>query len=203
MTEMLPTFEECWEAVGRRAAGNEYQYSILYEELVKARKRSGHFAEVGAYRGASGKMMAMLAPDKEVHLFETFTGLPEPSPLDTPSTEWERGSLTADQEDTEQFLADCPNIRIHAGLFPSTGVCIHDHMFALVHLDADLFEGTRDGILFFARRLAPGGVILCHDYNNSIAPGVSKAVIRYAKLLKLSKRHIGEFYVLLQKSGGL
>ena len=202
MTEPRLPFEECWETVRGRAAGSNNQYSFLYAEIIKACERPGHFAEVGAYKGASGKMMAMLAPDKEVHIFETFEGFPAPTVFDSSSPKWAEGSFASDFDDTAQFLADCANIKLHVGVFPETSVHVHDHEFAFVHLDTDLFESTRDGIQFFARRLVPGGTILCHDYNNPDTPGVSKAVLRYSKLMGLSMKHIGELYALLQKPGG-
>ena len=154
MTEPRLPFEECWETVRGRAAGSNNQYSFLYAEIIKACERPGHFAEVGAYKGASGKMMAMLAPDKEVHIFETFEGFPAPTVFDSSSPKWAEGSFASDFDDTAQFLADCANIKLHVGVFPETSVHVHDHEFAFVHLDTDLFESTRDGIQFFLNHFA-------------------------------------------------
>lgn len=49
-------------------------------------------------------------------------------------------------------------------------------MFAFVHLDGDRFQTTLDGLRFFYPRLARGGYVMGHDYNNpEFDWGVSRA----------------------------
>ncbi len=40
-------------------------------------KVEGHFAELGVYRGDSGKLMHSIAPDRKLYLFDTFGGFPK------------------------------------------------------------------------------------------------------------------------------
>ncbi len=51
--------------------------------------------------------------------------------------------------------------------------------FALVSLDPDLYEPTREGLRYFYPRLAPGGRILIHDYTSCQFEGVKMAVDEY------------------------
>ena len=45
----------------------------------------------------------------------------------------------------------------------------------LVHLDADLYESTKDCLAYFAPRIPPGGVIVLDDYDAPNCPGVRLA----------------------------
>ena len=44
----------------------------------------GDMAELGVARGASAKMMTRCAPERILHLFDTFDGIPEPGAEDSP-----------------------------------------------------------------------------------------------------------------------
>ncbi|HEY3331669.1 MAG TPA: TylF/MycF/NovP-related O-methyltransferase [Capsulimonadaceae bacterium] len=48
--------------------------------------------------------------------------------------------------------------------------------FSFVHLDADIYESTVNGIEWFYPRTNSGGVIVVHDYASPITPGVTKAI---------------------------
>ena len=63
------------------------------------------------------------------------------------------------------YLADQPNVHFHQGMFSGTANPCADSRFSLVHLDVDLYEGTRECLEFFYPRLLPGGVIISHDYS--------------------------------------
>ncbi len=66
-------------------------------------------------------------------------------------------------------------IIFHPGYFPGTAAPLKDTVFSFVHLDADLYLPTIEGLKFFYTRLSPGGVIMVHDYNHNW-DGVKKAV---------------------------
>ena len=57
-------------------------------------------------------------------------------------------------------------------------------IFSFVHLDADLFEPTKNGLEFFYPRVSSEGIILIHDYN--AWPGCRKAVDEFFFLKKES-----------------
>jgi hypothetical protein len=63
------------------------------------------------------------------------------------------------------------------GYFPTTTSHIPANLeFALVHLDADLYQPILSGLEYFYPRLSVGGFMIIHDYLSNAWPGVKKAV---------------------------
>ena len=123
-------------------------------------KVPGDAAEVGAFRGGSAKLLAWVAPQRTLHLFDTFEGLPEPCEKD--SRLFRRGQYRASEAELKQYLEGC-NVRIYRGLFPATAGPTANQKFAFVHLDVDLYKSTQDSLEFFYPRMEKGGIILTHD----------------------------------------
>jgi O-methyltransferase len=71
---------------------------------------------------------------------------------------------------------------VREGIFPETATGLEDETFAFVHLDADLYQSTLDGLNFFYPRLSPGGCIIVHDYNHNWE-GVTKAVDEFSETI--------------------
>jgi O-methyltransferase len=140
----------------------------LQNERLKSDKIPGAFAEVGVYRGDSATILHELDPERELYLFDTFTGFPA-SDLETETGE--AATYTTDHfadVDVENMLKRFDGkdkIHIHAGYFPDTTKGLKGERFALVNLDADLYKPTTVALEFFYPRLNPGGVIFIHDYN--------------------------------------
>lgn len=131
----------------------------------------GAMAEVGVYQGASAKLLCEAKGPVELHLFDTFDGLPQ-------STSTDQGVHSQNQypcslQSVRKYLKDYKNVHFHPGLFPDSAKSLAEKQFSFVHLDVDLYESTLAGLEYFYPRLIPGGVILSHDY--SILAGVRKA----------------------------
>ncbi|NPA92960.1 MAG: macrocin-O-methyltransferase [Chloroflexi bacterium] len=143
----------------------------LYAVARAQREVPGAYVEVGVYRGGSSKLIAEAkGPEKTLHLFDTFEGLPEAT--ETDQGFFRKGMFAAPLEEVQQYLAAYPHLEYHVGWFPETAGPVEDEQFAFVFLDVDLYQSTRDGIAFFYPRLSPGGVLLTHDYQ---FPGVRRA----------------------------
>lgn len=145
----------------------------LLATLAKVSNVPGDLAELGVYRGGVARMLAMSEPRRTVHLFDTFTGMPAASECD--------GYKAGDFGDcslmgVQEYLADCPNIVFHPGVFPKTAI---DGQFAAVHLDADLFASTLAGLQWFWPRLSVGGVIILDDYDWHLCRGVELAASEF------------------------
>jgi O-methyltransferase len=138
--------------------------------LKAIEKIPGDMAEVGVSTGGSAKMISGCAPNRTLHLFDTFEGLPVPHALD--SARFKPGQYASDFEKVQKYLDGC-NVKFYKGLFPDTTKDVPDVRFAFVHLDADLYESTKSGLEYFYPRMSPGAILICHDFVTS--EGVNRA----------------------------
>ena len=72
----------------------------------------------------------------------------------------------------------CPEqVTLRKGYFPDS-LCAEDmeRSYALVSLDADLYQPTMAGLAYFYPRLSPGGYMILDDYNSPQFPGAGQAV---------------------------
>lgn len=140
--------------------------AVLHQNLA------GSFAEVGVYRGELSRLIHMIAPERQLFLFDTFEGF---------SAEDLEGRVDSRFRDTsvaavERRLGDLRNVVIRKGHFPGTVAGLQDERFAFVMLDLDLYAPTKAGLEFFYSRMVPGGFIFLDDYNNAESGrGVSRA----------------------------
>lgn len=146
-----------------------YQIYMCVEQTSKI---EGDIAEVGSYRGASGKIICEAKGDKVFHMFDTFEGLPELTKEDDKDLFF-KGQFGSSLEMVTNYLKAYKNVHLYKGLFPGTSDPIKDKRFSFVHLDVDLHEPTALSLDFFYPRMNKGGIILSHDYVNAI--GVKKA----------------------------
>jgi predicted O-methyltransferase YrrM len=130
----------------------------------------GDYAEVGVYRGASAKLMCEAKGEKDIHLFDTFAGLPGSEAIDI---RFRPSMFSAQEEAVRKRLAKYEKVHIYPGVFPGTAGSIRDKQFAFVHIDIDIYQSTRDCLELFYPRMSPSGIIISHDYPSSA--GVRKA----------------------------
>ena len=53
---------------------------------------------------------------------------------------------------------------------------MHGRKFALIHIDLDLYEPTRNALEFGWEKLSDGGSLICDDYGFITCPGATRAV---------------------------
>lgn len=173
------------DAVNRRICNLEPHDNTRRDMLalllrtVTEKKIPGAFAELGVYRGNTARLINQYAPERVLHLFDTFEGFTDRSVRgEERSTGFViEGAQFSDTslEAVRRFVQPNSNVHFHAGFFPeSVPASLHDERFAFVHLDADLYEPTKAGLEFFYPRMSPHGVIVVHDYNAWI--GARRAV---------------------------
>lgn len=143
----------------------------------------GDFAELGVYKGDSARLLHLMDPGRTLHLFDTFEGFtgtdlqPEKGEASTYTTK--NFADTSVNKVLKNIGGDPVHIKVHAGYFPQSADGLDDVLYAVVSLDADLYNPTKAGLEYFYPHLAPGGVIFIHDYNHKWE-GLKKAVDEFA-----------------------
>ncbi|MEZ5287747.1 MAG: TylF/MycF/NovP-related O-methyltransferase [Vicinamibacterales bacterium] len=144
---------------------------VLLCRSVIERHIPGDFAELGVYQGLTARLFHHYAPDRRLHLFDTFEG------FDARDVRAERATTglaatthmfgDTDPDAVRRYIApQNDQVVFHVGFFPdSVPDELRARRFALVHLDADLYGPTLAGLEFFYPRVEPGGFLVIHDYN--------------------------------------
>jgi hypothetical protein len=173
-------------------------------------------AEFGVAQGATSAVIAgeLIEGHKELWLFDSFRGLPRPSPEDTLVDDiFDLGSMEA-YEGTMAFGAGEVVRRLTAIDFPLDRAKIvsgfveetlqHDELpetFCFAYVDLDFYRPIKTVLEFMAARLTPGGVIVVDDYGHFSA-GAQQAVDEFARdkgsafSLSLPRSWAGHFALL-------
>lgn len=158
---------------GRTVVGRERCF-MLYQWAKYASLRDGEMAEVGVYKGGTAKLISKVCAGKELHLFDTFSGMPT---VDANVDDHREGDFAdTSEEGVREFLGDCKNVHFHAGFFPDTAEPVKDCRFSLVYVDVDIYSSVKACLEFFYHRLTPGGVMVFDDYMSPSCAGVKKAL---------------------------
>lgn len=142
-------------------------------------KVPGAFAEVGVYKGDLSTFIIALAPERTVHLFDTFSGF-SPRDAESPDASDDRFQDTSIEAVRRRIGAAGARIVFHPGYFPDAAGVIATETFAFVSLDVDKYTPTLAALEVFYARMSPGGYIFIHDYNSPESSyGVSRAADQF------------------------
>lgn len=106
----------------------------------------GVFAQFGVYRGESARWILESHKCEELHLYDSFEGLPE---------DWNNKFKKG------HFKCEIPNfednrVSMYPGLFENNIKSFNKIKFDLVHIDCDLYSATKtvlDNIIFFKNQI--------------------------------------------------
>jgi O-methyltransferase len=159
-------------------ARNAYLANLYLADkfLTRPALAQGAIVECGTWRGGMAAGLALVGgPMRDYHFFDSFAGLPPPSPEDGESAgEAQRtGALYFDNNTAslEQFMrtiarAGLPGARLHVhkGWFADTLPRADVVSIALLRLDGDWHRSTWLCLEAFWDRLLPGALVLIDDY---------------------------------------
>lgn len=180
----IPIFEELATDVIKQGRSflDIARLHVLYQVLWNVRKLDGSLCEVGVFRGGGSYFIASTAQklfnNRPFKMFsvDTFEG----HPYDIESQYDGRhvaGKFSATSyDDVKQYLSVFPEVRVLKGRFQDRVDVLREENFSMVHLDMDIYSGTKDGLIFFHERLLQGGIIIVDDYANTACHGVFQAV---------------------------
>ena len=142
----------------------------------------GDYIEMGTQYGGTAKYIFDLMPkDRALYCFDTFAGFPQ-ADLDEESKIRIHHFTTASivplaPEIVRQNITDgaeAKNLFLVPGRVPESLAPYSGMRWRFAHLDMDLYEPTRAGLIWLWPRMVPGGVLFFHDYDGLL--GVKKAV---------------------------
>jgi O-methyltransferase len=183
----------------------EHRCYIIYQLCRYCLHLDGDFAECGVYKGGSAfliadTLMKNSVYDKQIHLFDTFTGMPAITKQDPASNAvWEGRFGDNSLMTVRDYLREFPSPVFHAGIIPETLQAAEDRRFAFVHIDVDLYQTHLDCCNFFYDRMVRGGIVIFDDYGrNFFKTSVRKAVDEFFrdKPEKPIALHTGQSFVI-------
>lgn len=166
----------------------------------------GAIVECGVWRGGSMiaaalQLEAMSSTEKELHLFDTFEGMTEASPIDTnenkvsadamllksnknldPGGIWAYASISDVRRNFETTNYPKERIKFHKGdvrrtLFENSTQEIKE--ISILRLDTDWYDSTKAELEVLYPKLVVGGVLIIDDYG--YWNGAKQAVDEYFK----------------------
>lgn len=148
------------EAHMPEAIGFDTQKELL-EFSVDAVKVDGHFTEFGVFRGGTIRRIAKRRPDRRIHGFDSFEGLPEG---------WFGHNLAEGTFSTGGKLPRVPdNVSLHKGWFDQSlpaWLEKNPGPVAFVHNDSDLYSSAVTIFELLAPRMQAGTIILFDEFFN-------------------------------------
>lgn len=150
----------------------KYILYCLAQDAV--RRCAGDLAECGVYKGGTAEILAELAPDRALYLFDTFRGMPETDPARDLHQAGDFADTSLDS--VRSYLAAHKNLVCVPGLVPASLDIVVGRTFSFVHIDLDIYSAIKAACEFFYPRLQPGGIMLFDDYGYSSCPGARAAV---------------------------
>lgn len=167
----------------------------------------GNFVECGVFKGGSMMVMALVlmgegVTDRDLYLFDTFEGMPEPSEKDVDLTgkpaieEFSQKKISGESstwvnapiDDVRQAMATTgyPMERVHfiKGLVENTIPQNAPDSIAVLRLDTDWYQSTLHELEHLYPRLSTNGILIVDDYGHF--QGARAAVDNYFGQVKPS-----------------
>jgi hypothetical protein len=118
----------------------------------------GMVAEFGVYKGTSLTQIAKFFPDRTVHGFDSFVGLPQA---------WGSKQAGAFDLEAKPPQLSVTNVEFHVGWFDDTVPVFAQQQsgpFTFAHLDADLYSSTKTVFDNLGDWFVPGTIVVFDEY---------------------------------------
>lgn len=159
---------------------------LMADHFLTVKDLPGDVADLGTCKGGTAMVLRRLAPDKHLHLFDTWEGTPYNDPL----CHHRKGEWTVSLEECQKLVGNGELTDYYKGVFPDIAhnwwIEREDRGFCFVYVDMDTEQATRDAIEFFWPRLVPGGKMVIDDYGWEPCAGVQKVVDEFC----VNNRHV-------------
>ena len=151
----------------------------LYCASTQCLNVPGEFVECGVDRGGSARLLAQVMHDsgKYLHLFDTFTGMPETDPLLDLHKKGDFPEVGIHK--VASYIGHENEVKLHPGIVPQSFEGLEQMKVAFAHLDLDIHSATLGACSFLYPRMAKGGIMVFDDYGRPSCPGARKAIDDY------------------------
>lgn len=169
----------------------------LASHEINNKKIPGNVAELGVYRGKFARYINGYFPDRILYLFDTFEGFDSRDKIVDIKNDFSSGEQDFSNTSVEKVMSLMPypqQCKVMKGFFPESAENLVD-TFAFVSIDTDLYEPIYNGLCYFFPKMAAGGFIFVHDFNNESYKGTRNAVENFC-------REYNARYVPIPDSGG-
>jgi len=136
-----------------------YKFISIYHAITET-DDFGDYAQFGVFQGLTARFITrFLPPERRLHLFDSFEGLPEDWVSTVP-----KGAFNVGGKVPKVDLSVC---NIYKGWFSNTVgpfAETHGRPLSFLHLDADLYSSTMDVLRGLNQLIVPGTILLFDEY---------------------------------------
>ncbi len=157
-----PTFLDLYDEISPHTVVSADRCYYLATIARQVSAVEGAFAEAGAYRGGTGRLIRgeieRSGAQRAFFVFDSFEGM---KTVDPKMDRHRRGDFAdTSLEAVRRVIGEDPWIQYRKGWIPETFRGLEDQRFAFAHIDVDLYMSVRDCCDFIYPRLNPGGAMV-------------------------------------------
>lgn len=194
--EYRPWESKEWKEIFQKAElrlSKERVYTLA-EYLRCALNQDGSVIEMGVYRGCTAYVLACTMSknltnvpgkvEKKLYLCDTYEGTPKDfNELKGDINRAGKYNDTSVQYVQEKLKGTYDRINYVVGFIPDSLKQIDsEEKFCFVHIHLNLYESTKDALLWLQGRMSAQGIIIVEDYGISNCKGVRQAVDEQMKM---------------------
>ena len=161
------------------------QIRYILNNIFETLNLEGDIVELACNIGTTSlyirRLMDAVNSDKTFHVYDSFQGLPEPAEVDGDLCK--QGDMKKEQYEFEQTFKDvgleCPVV--HKGWFCDIPDEQYPDKICFAFFDGDFYSSIIDSFYKVYDKMVKGGIILIHDYEGEMLPGVKVACNDFLK----------------------
>jgi O-methyltransferase len=186
---------------------------ILLALAAKVKDLPGNFAEFGVYRGQTLLTLALhiqqTGQRRIFHGFDSFEGFDDSVDIDLAlagktDSQLKKGGFNDTSLESVMHRVNALRlnnvVRLHKGYFETTLPAYPSEVYALAHVDCDIYQSYLTCMNYVYPKMVKGGVILLDEYNDPHWPGCNKAIDEFMadkpeKLIMIERNNHQKYYI--------
>jgi O-methyltransferase len=175
------SFRGVYDIVKDSTLLDEMRLYELWRLAGQVNALDGDAIEVGCWRGGAGCLIAHRiaehSPSARTYLCDTFAGVVKAGTADPTYRGGEHADASAAMVRSLADRLHLKTVEVLEGIFPDeTAAAVQDKRFKFVHMDLDVYQGSRDAFEWLLPRLVVGSIVVFDDYGFALTGGARKFV---------------------------